>query len=709
LLLLAVMPASASAAIFRVDRTGDTPVGQNCNLSPQNCSLRQAVTSANAFSGADAVQVPAGAYPLANGELDVTEDLEVSRVGAGAATISGSDSSRIFDVSGSGTDFILRFMSLTEGMAAGVNSVAGGAIRGGSGTTIAVESSTITDNHVVATGSGASGGAIYTTGGLTIGVAPIGSTPSVISANSATSPGSAEGGGIVSDNTVDQLVIGSRTEIRNNTVAGGEAQGGGVFSRDGASLDRATISGNVAAGTRAMGGAIYLSRGTTTLTRTTLSGNHALASSSSGANSVAFGGGIGIDYPADRDGTVEASLSTITGNTAVADSNATEQALGGAVATSQGATGGADNVFENSTVTGNIVDDPDGGEVGGAFYDGFDNDFVLGGSIVAGNFPDASSQCSDGTVVSTGYNVLGDVSDCAYTASAGDVTGVTDPGLTALGDFGGLTETMVPELGSPALGIVPAANALCAAPATDQRDIARPQPVAGSCDSGSVEARPATLTITPDPRSFPSVTVGSNSTADVSISNGGDLAMGAAPSPGTPLPFSYVSGCASPVAAGANCVMTLRFSPAAAGSFSETLTVTSGALSDTATLAGTASGPAAGDPGPSDPGPSDPGPTDPEPPGNAEDREPPETTITNRPKNASPRHTRYRFRSSEPSSTFTCKLDDREAEPCDGGGIDLRNLERGRHTFEVFATDAAGNDDPSPATDRFRVRPKRKR
>ncbi len=92
-----VVPASAHGATWAVNDTVDTPVGQSCP-GFTNCSLREAVTSTEANPGADAILVSApGTYVLTNGQLSVTQDLEVSRVGAAspsaAATRRGSSTS----------------------------------------------------------------------------------------------------------------------------------------------------------------------------------------------------------------------------------------------------------------------------------------------------------------------------------------------------------------------------------------------------------------------------------------------------------------------------------------------------------------------------------------------------------------------------------------------------------------------------------------
>ena len=79
------------------------------------------------------------------------------------------------------------------------------------------------------------------------------------------------------------------------------------------------------------------------------------------------------------------------------------------------------------------------------------------------------------------------------------------------------------------------------------------------------------------------------------------------------------------------------------------------------------------------------------------DTAPPETTIdtkpANPPNNASPS---FEFSSTEPGSSFECKLDSGTYESCTSPNS-LTGLSDGSHTFYVKATDAAGNTDPTPA------------
>ena len=86
------------------------------------------------------------------------------------------------------------------------------------------------------------------------------------------------------------------------------------------------------------------------------------------------------------------------------------------------------------------------------------------------------------------------------------------------------------------------------------------------------------------------------------------------------------------------------------------------------------------------------------------DTTPPETTITKDPPNKLEKSkAKYKFTSSEPNSTFVCKFDKKKPKPCDAGKAKFKRLDDGKHKFKVYAVDAAGNADSSPAKDKFKV------
>ena len=77
------------------------------------------------------------------------------------------------------------------------------------------------------------------------------------------------------------------------------------------------------------------------------------------------------------------------------------------------------------------------------------------------------------------------------------------------------------------------------------------------------------------------------------------------------------------------------------------------------------------------------------------DIKPPQTTVKLKAANRSRTRMAARLRSSEPGSTFECKLDKRKWKAC-GAKRKLRHLDAGRHRFRARATDAAGEHGPEP-------------
>jgi hypothetical protein len=81
----------------------------------------------------------------------------------------------------------------------------------------------------------------------------------------------------------------------------------------------------------------------------------------------------------------------------------------------------------------------------------------------------------------------------------------------------------------------------------------------------------------------------------------------------------------------------------------------------------------------------------------------PDSQITAGPKKKSKkRRASFAFTSSEPGSTFECSLDGASFAAC-GSPLELK-AGKGKHVFEVRAVDAAGNVDPTPAAQRWKVK-----
>ena len=89
--------------------------------------------------------------------------------------------------------------------------------------------------------------------------------------------------------------------------------------------------------------------------------------------------------------------------------------------------------------------------------------------------------------------------------------------------------------------------------------------------------------------------------------------------------------------------------------------------------------------------------------GGPADVRPPQTKLTkDAPRKTHKRKLKFKFSSSEPDSTFECRLDKKPFRPCTSPRK-VKRLDHGKHKFRVRAIDAAGNVDLSPAKDKFKV------
>lgn len=84
------------------------------------------------------------------------------------------------------------------------------------------------------------------------------------------------------------------------------------------------------------------------------------------------------------------------------------------------------------------------------------------------------------------------------------------------------------------------------------------------------------------------------------------------------------------------------------------------------------------------------------------DTKQPDTKLDETPARLSTGSARFSFESTERGSTFECRLDDGDFEPC-SSPKSYSNLGDGAHRFRVRALDRAGNPDPKPAGWRWTV------
>ena len=88
------------------------------------------------------------------------------------------------------------------------------------------------------------------------------------------------------------------------------------------------------------------------------------------------------------------------------------------------------------------------------------------------------------------------------------------------------------------------------------------------------------------------------------------------------------------------------------------------------------------------------------------DTTPPETEIDtgpDGPTNDSTPHFTFHGVAGGAGTGYTCAIDAGTPSACDSGAFTAPSLSEGPHTFSVFATDAVGNADTSPATREFTI------
>src|SRR5829696_4349904 len=468
LVMAVVLASPAWAATFTVDRIDDpdlstTPTADECTDAANDCSLRGAITAANANVGDDTIDIGVtGTVNLTAALPDLSTSIAIEGPGDDQLTVrrdTGGDY-RIFTVTGdTTTEVSISGMTISNGNA----NNCGGISHEDNGT-LAISGSTISGNTAVLNGGGICIRSFPST--LTV-------TDSTISGNSA----GIIGGGI--DNGSDGSVTVTGSSISGNTVAGasfGSGAGGGIHNDHNGPLTitDSTISGNTVAGASfggGEGGGIY-NTGPLTITNSTISGNTARASADG-----SFGGGEGGGILSEifADGTTTRIInSTISGNTAAGDG-----AIGGGVFNSRGAT-----VIEFSTITLNTASDGAGSGVA-SFGDDRTGTEVLSSIISANQATDVDFvEGTTNTFLSRGYNLIGDGNATAAFNQTGDTTGVSDPNLGDLADNGGPTMTHALLTGSPAIDKGPPSTS-CPPPDTDQRGVSRPQ--GSACDIGSFE------------------------------------------------------------------------------------------------------------------------------------------------------------------------------------------------------------------------------
>lgn len=422
------LPATGEAKTFKVTKTADSNDG-HCNA---DCSLREAITAANATMPKDVVKLGKHIYKLTRegsdndnsaGDLDVLSDLKITGVSPAKTKIQGAWATTPDGlIATAGIALQVSGLTLTKGNTESI----------GQGSAIHVDADSslkLSDARVTRNPSGSSG-AIANYGDATLAKVRIDHN------KTGCCPGFYNNGGSTAKLT--------NVSFDHNTAA--DDTGAMYSDGDLATLRNVTFSDNHSGNVG--GGALISSGGVLSLTNVTFDGNTTKGS----------GGGLYTESGSETD----INNATFTRNVADSDDDAGGDG-GGFYNASAGGTG----VYIRNTI---LADNTDMG----------------------GEAPDCS-QGSGNAFTSLGHNLLGPGPDgCTFTPTSGDVIGGEAlAGLAPLASNGGFTQTVALKPASPAINhgsdIAPGSGGT-ACDKHDQRGVKRPQ--GKRCDIGAYELKP---------------------------------------------------------------------------------------------------------------------------------------------------------------------------------------------------------------------------
>jgi hypothetical protein len=433
----------SKAAIFNVNTTSDT-IDTNfdgvCADANGQCSLRAAVIEADFLFGPAVIKLPAGTFTLTRGPAD---DEGRNCFGGAEYNTGDLDIYSPVTITGAGPGST----TVEMGTLSPANTVCGAPATG----------DRIFDVDNDGVGGGSFTGLDVTISGMTLrnGTAPV------------ASDGTRENGGAIrysglhydSTNRKGTLTL-RDCAITNNTAT---ANGGGVFAAGGiVSIGDCSFAGNTAqvgtGGGLAFNGDVFSANSPAAraeIADTTFSGNHARRGD--GGSTIGTGGGVSL---VNAPGPGFLHNTTFSGNDAASD--------GGGLLLSNG-----DLTVTNATLTKNRADaDASNGGAGGG-VDVISGTLTLGNTIAAGNLTGTGTTASDvggNVVAASSFNLIGTGGAGGLTnGSNGNRVGVATPGLGALADNGGSTQTHALLKGSPALDAGSNGLADSAGLAADQR------------------------------------------------------------------------------------------------------------------------------------------------------------------------------------------------------------------------------------------------
>lgn len=389
---------------------------------------------------------------LASGPIVLADDISIDASGLpDGISVSGGGVSRVLEVAPGASVSIIN-LTVTGGMAQSASGEVGGGIYNAG--TLVLLGSRVSGNEV---GPGAGEGAgIYNEGTLEL-------WDSEVSGNNSRG---GNGAGIRNDGNL---------EVWDSLLSGNDSQGGdggAIHSSGDLLINGSTISGNTTGVAGGNGGGIC-NEGYFRAFLTSFTGNSTGQGNGGGLHDTGFATLVGccisgnvVATDGDGGGIHNAGDTMSLVNCTVADNTA--RGYGGGLRMQGGAA-----MLRNSTLSTNTAALSPSRSIGegGGVSKGSGTGLSVENAIIAGN-----------TAATSGDDLVGNIDrDLALNLIGGD------PQLGPLGMYGGLTATMPPLLGSPAID---GGLATDDTPLTDQREFTRPEGAA--VDIGAVEIDPAT-------------------------------------------------------------------------------------------------------------------------------------------------------------------------------------------------------------------------
>jgi hypothetical protein len=351
-----------------------------------------------------------------------------------------------------------------NGPAGGANAEGGGLYMG-DGESLLVVHSTLSGNRASATTGGtaatANGGGI---GGTVTHGTISGSRISSNSVHAASTLDGDTGGGGIGLQLLETLELVSTRVASNEVDVGGAgntgAGGGGIQLRQGTlELQRSTVDRNTTVaptgGGGSSSGAGILAFGDLVLKSSTVSRNVANSGQTNGGGIELVGTGTG----------------TITNSTIAANKAQGSTARGGGIDTF------VNLDLTSSTIAGNSA------KIGGGLYKEVGTTILQGTIVAANTASDSGPNCGGSNIDSSGQNLISNDAGCTFTALPSDILDKAAK-LGSLGQYGGPTQTIPLQSGSPARNAVPVAKCQVN---KDQRGVKRPQ--GPRCEIGAFEVK----------------------------------------------------------------------------------------------------------------------------------------------------------------------------------------------------------------------------